>query len=106
MRVLIVFDGQGNNDKQDFANWVQANLNGFVANIGRGPNKKAPVKLHSAGCSWLNSADVEKGGYTTGDFYKACSQDGSLLVQWVKGGHSLGLFGEPSDCKQCNPGLL
>ena len=103
---IVIFDTTGE-DEQFFADWIEANPVGYVANLGRGANRKSPVKLHETVCIFMRSEAVAQGGFIGEDFYKACSLDGQVLAQWVQQGYTEGHWGEPSDDRRfCHPGLI
>jgi len=56
---IVIFDTTSE-DEQFFADWIEANPVGYVANLGRGANRRSPVKLHEAVCIFMTSEAVAK----------------------------------------------
>jgi hypothetical protein len=104
--MLIIFD-EVSLDEHPYLNWIRANPQGFVANVGR---NLEGVFLHQATCSHITSPNVAKKGFIGPQYYKICasSSEGHVLVRWLKRLHSAGLCGEVYDHRygQCQPHLI
>ncbi len=79
-------------DENGYLNWVAANPHGYVVNCYKRPD--SAWRLHRAGCRHLQPLN-----FTTGDYYKVCSNDAQELVQWAER-NSVGDF---APCAHCRP---
>ena len=106
---LIIFDIVGA-DEQPFRGWVSdpANVNGYIANVGRGSQEQEDVLIHQPSCGFMTSPTVAKAGYIGPMFYKVCSLDGNALAQWTEREHRAGHIGIAFDhqTSKCNPHLI
>jgi hypothetical protein len=105
MHMILIFD-QINVDEQPYLNWVAANPDGFVANVGR---NREDVFLHEAHCRFMTSPNVAKNGFIGPQYYKVCAThaDGHALVRWLERQQIAGLCGEIYDeTKGCHPHLV
>lgn len=83
------------NDEAAYLAWVQANPNGFVANIDRAQAFQQYPMVHVATHGLVSSPKI--GNFTTGDYVKFCSTDLDALERY-----SQAKFGRPlTRCSQC-----
>lgn len=68
------------NDETGYLEWVQANPNGFVANVDRAGSEQPYPMVHAATHGSISSAKI--GNFTTGDYIKFCSTDLAALEQY------------------------
>ena len=89
--MVEIFD----NDETGYLKWVQANPDGFVANVDRAGYITNYPMVHAATHGSVSSPKI--GNFTTGDYLKFCSRDLAALESY-----SQTKFGRPlTRCAQC-----
>lgn len=84
------------NNESGYEEWLRHHRHGFVLNLWKNEAPSNPIKLHKADCYWITK--YRPGRYTTGDYYKVCADDRTLLEGWAR--TRRGAF---EKCKVCNP---
>ncbi|HZV56347.1 MAG TPA: hypothetical protein VFF89_01620 [Sphingobium sp.] len=83
------------NDEDGYLKWVQANPNGFVANVDRAGTVTHYPMVHAATHGSMSSPKI--GNFTTGDYVKFCCADLDALERY-----SEAKFGRPlTRCSHC-----
>lgn len=83
------------NDEIGYLKWVQANPQGFVANVDRAGTVPQYPMVHAATHGSMSSSKI--GNFTTGAYVKFCSTDLDAMERYsqTKFGRSL------TRCSQC-----
>ena len=83
--------------EHDYLAWVQANPDGFVANVDRAQVVPQYPMIHRASHRALSSPRI--GNFTTGDYLKFCAIDQEALERFLAS-----RFSRPATyCRQCMP---
>lgn len=86
------------NDDSAYLRWVEANTDGFVANVPRqSPSPSQPIVLHRASCKHVTSP--ARTNYTTNAYCKVCSLNEDELAGWAN------QQGKVKTCGHCKPGI-
>lgn len=92
-KVLVFVD-----DDRGYLEWLRQHPRGLVINCERRPRANY-LKLHRADC-WTISGTPSRGRqWTTGDYLKACANDGAELRAWAR--EATGA--DPTGCTFCAP---
>jgi hypothetical protein len=83
------------NDENGYLGWVQAHPNGYVVNIDNPQVTPQYPMVHAA--SHRSMSTPARTNYTTGRYFKVCSEQFEELEAWAqsKYGHAL------TRCRQC-----
>lgn len=68
------------NDDEGYLKWVAANPNGFIVNIDEPNSTKDYPKVHRA--SHKSMSTSARSNYTTGQYFKVCSNNIESLKDW------------------------
>jgi hypothetical protein len=85
-------------DDDHYLAWLRSHPNGFLLNVQRTHNRYG-LMLHRTSCHTIQSDGYRKGGWTTGDYVKVCSDGREELEEWAL--HEVGI--PPPHCSKCAP---
>lgn len=83
------------NDEVGYIAWIQANPQGFVANVDRARKVPQYPMVHAATHKSISSPKI--GNFTTGDYIKFCCTDLAALEQFSRAKFGRAL----TQCTQC-----
>ncbi len=69
------------NDEKGYLKWVENNQEGYIANIDYNGNISAYPMVHRSTHKSLSSSKIKN--YTTGKYFKVCSNDIEELEDWA-----------------------
>ena len=85
------------NDEKGYLDWVRSNQNGYVVNSDHDHRSPDYPMIHLATHKSMSSP--KRTNYTTGRFFKVCSNDRRELEKWAKDERGRPL----TPCRTCKP---